>query len=139
MEPKSVTVGRPIQGVACLIFVGLFIVALSLLSWGCATNSGSYDSGDKAVVEEPHGDAISRSIFYSKAAEKQRRKAEHYLEMAISHENVQGADSALAVHYRQLAVQSLKAAEENARFSRFHRQLMEEEFEILREEMFPQP
>ncbi len=136
MEPKSVTVGRSSQWAVCLICGGLFIMALSLLSWGCATNQ---DSGDKAAVEEPHGNAISRSIFYSKAAEKQRRKAEHYLEMATSHENVQGADSALAVHYRQLAVQSLKAAEENARFSRFHRQLAEEEFEILREEMFPQP
>ena len=132
METKSFTVGLLSQRGVRLFGGLLFIGVLSVLPWGCAT-------GDKAAVEEPHGDNISRSIFYSKAAEKQRRKAEHYLEMAISHEKVQGADSALAVHYRQLAAQSLKAAEENARFSRFHRQLAEEEFEILRQEMFPQP
>ena len=135
---KSATVGFLSQMAVCLVG-GLLIMALSLLSLGCATNQGSYNSGDKAVVDGPHGDDISRSIFYSKVAEKQRRKAENYLELAISYETVQGADSALAVHYRQLAEQSLKSAEENARFSRFHRQLAEEEFDILREEMFPQP
>ena len=122
------------------LFGALLVIAvLSVSPWGCATNQGSSYSGDNADVGEPQGDDISRSIFYSKAAEKQRRKAEHYLEMAISHEAVQGSDSALAVHYRQLADQSLKSAEESARFSRYHRQLVEEKFESLREEMFPQP
>jgi len=117
----------------------LIVATLSMLPWGCATSGKPSYSENIAELEGPQGSNISRSIFYSKAAEKQRRKAEQYLERATSHAEIQGADSALVGHYRQLAKQALESAEESARLSRFHRQLMEEEFEDLRQEMFPQP
>ena len=139
MESTRAGVGLLSRTGIHLLWSLLFVVTLSMLPWGCVTNGDPSYSENIAELEGPQGSNVSRSIFYSKEAEKQRRKAEQYLERATSHMEIQGIDSVLAVHYRQLAKQALESAEESARLSRFHRQLMEEEFEDLRQEMFPQP
>lgn len=112
----------------------LFLLTISVaMLGGCA----SPQAGEKPSVFG--GDHAALAKFYAEEAETMRHKAEHYLDLAATYENIHGAESELAQHYRTRADLMMKEAEEDVSLSRLHRQQADERHEVLRREMFPQP